>query len=193
MNMDKLALSTTRVLYKTIVFNLVLTTVLKVHADAPAWATTHRGTALPRTHLMRSSSSDATHDTHPGRLLASKNMPATDQYASLLAANPTLAAQLTPQFHVRPPSGWVNDPNGPLEYPNGTYHLFFQHNPVSSNWVRTHTVCRSMSPLHHSTRVLHTGPTSSPTTLYTGAPSHMPSFPTLSMTMTASLAVPQPS
>ena len=33
-----------------------------------------------------------------------------------------------PVHHVRPPSGWVNDPNGPIRW-NGRYHLFFQHNP----------------------------------------------------------------
>ena len=33
-----------------------------------------------------------------------------------------------PQFHVRPPHGWLNDPNGPFLW-RGRYHLFFQHNP----------------------------------------------------------------
>jgi len=35
-----------------------------------------------------------------------------------------------PRLHVRPPSGWLNDPNG-LCRVDGTYHVFFQHNPVS--------------------------------------------------------------
>ncbi len=56
-------------------------------------------------------------------------------YASLITSNPQLGQQLKPQFHIRPPMGWVNDPNGPLEYPKGTYHLFFQYNPAGSNWV----------------------------------------------------------
>ncbi len=35
-----------------------------------------------------------------------------------------------PRLHVRPPTGWVNDPNG-LCRVDGTYHVFFQHNPDS--------------------------------------------------------------
>lgn len=31
-----------------------------------------------------------------------------------------------PRFHVRPPTGYVNDPNGPL-LSGGTFHLYFQH------------------------------------------------------------------
>lgn len=33
-----------------------------------------------------------------------------------------------PQYHFSPAKNWMNDPNG-LLYHNGTYHLFFQHNP----------------------------------------------------------------
>ncbi|MET0740618.1 MAG: glycoside hydrolase family 32 protein [Candidatus Nanopelagicales bacterium] len=34
-----------------------------------------------------------------------------------------------PRHHIRPISGWLNDPNGPLRW-NGRYHVFFQHNPA---------------------------------------------------------------
>lgn len=33
-----------------------------------------------------------------------------------------------PSLHGRPATGWVNDPNG-LAFIDGTYHVFFQHNP----------------------------------------------------------------
>jgi fructan beta-fructosidase len=41
--------------------------------------------------------------------------------------------QYRPQFHYSPASNWCNDPNG-LVYNNGTYHLFYQHNPLGNVW-----------------------------------------------------------
>jgi beta-fructofuranosidase len=37
-----------------------------------------------------------------------------------------------PQYHLMPPSQWLNDPNGPL-YWKGRYHMFYQYAPVISN------------------------------------------------------------
>ena len=34
-----------------------------------------------------------------------------------------------PIYHFLPPSGWMNDPNGPITESGGTHHLFYQHNP----------------------------------------------------------------
>jgi len=39
-----------------------------------------------------------------------------------------------PQYHVRPQTGWLNDPNGPFQSADGTYHVFFQHNPHGASW-----------------------------------------------------------
>ncbi|MDZ5473993.1 sucrose-6-phosphate hydrolase [Bacillus sp. 31A1R] len=36
-------------------------------------------------------------------------------------------------FHMAPPSYWMNDPNG-FCYFNGEYHLFYQHHPFSPEW-----------------------------------------------------------
>lgn len=40
---------------------------------------------------------------------------------------------LRPQYHFTSKRGWFNDPNG-LIYYDGTYHLYYQHNPMSVFW-----------------------------------------------------------
>lgn len=45
--------------------------------------------------------------------------PATEQYR--------------PYLHFSPERNWMNDPNG-LVYDDGTWHLFFQHNPHGTRW-----------------------------------------------------------
>ena len=38
------------------------------------------------------------------------------------------ADQQRPTYHFLPPSNWINDPHGLIEW-NGRYHLFYQYNP----------------------------------------------------------------
>lgn len=42
-----------------------------------------------------------------------------------------------PRFHLMPPSGWMNDPNGVVQW-DGRYHVFYQHNPHAPRWGPPH-------------------------------------------------------
>lgn len=51
---------------------------------------------------------------------------------TLLAADPH-----RPQYHFLPPSNWLNDPNGLIQW-KGQYHLFYQYNPFAPVWGSIH-------------------------------------------------------
>ncbi|MFN8419946.1 MAG: glycoside hydrolase family 32 protein [Anaerolineae bacterium] len=42
-----------------------------------------------------------------------------------------------PRYHFLPPSNWMNDPNGFIQW-QGQWHLFYQHNPYSPLWGKMH-------------------------------------------------------
>ncbi len=51
---------------------------------------------------------------------------------ALLAGDPH-----RPQYHFQPPSNWMNDPNGLIQW-KGNYHLFYQYNPCAAVWGSIH-------------------------------------------------------
>jgi beta-fructofuranosidase len=40
-------------------------------------------------------------------------------------------------YHIMGPAGWINDPNGLIQY-KGEYHVFYQYHPYSSEWGPMH-------------------------------------------------------
>ena len=56
-----------------------------------------------------------------------KNMQLSDTFDT------TNREQYRPVYHHTPAWGWMNDPNG-MFYKDGTWNLYFQHNPYGSQW-----------------------------------------------------------
>ena len=54
-------------------------------------------------------------------------------FCAFAQTNFSYKEQYRPRFHFSPAINWCNDPNG-LVYNNGTYHLFYQHNPFGNVW-----------------------------------------------------------
>jgi beta-fructofuranosidase len=42
-----------------------------------------------------------------------------------------------PRYHFLPPSNWINDPNGVIQW-RGRYHVFYQYNPTGAIWGNMH-------------------------------------------------------
>jgi fructan beta-fructosidase len=54
--------------------------------------------------------------------------------ATAAQADPDPATQqYRPYLHYTPLKNWMNDPNG-LVYHNGTYHMYYQYNPLGTTW-----------------------------------------------------------
>lgn len=62
----------------------------------------------------------------------------TIDVADVRATRQRLAADPhRPLYHFLPPSNWMNDPNGLIQW-KGQYHLFYQYNPGGALWGNIH-------------------------------------------------------
>ncbi|KAJ4185847.1 hypothetical protein NW755_008299 [Fusarium falciforme] len=61
-------------------------------------------------------------------------MSVTTTYTASLA-HKTQGFHPRPEYHLKAPQGWINDPCAPAFDPTtGTYHIFYQWNPRSCDW-----------------------------------------------------------
>ena len=90
--------------------------------DVAWWAYLDMNEYVGKTAALTFSSPDA----GPGLAL----IESSDQERHLL---PLYDEKMRPQFHHSQKQGWNNDPNGMVYY-DGEYHLFWQCNPVGTQW-----------------------------------------------------------
>lgn len=68
-----------------------------------------------------------------GHINVDQIVQSDEREAEEVRTEPLFQESYRPQFHFSAQKNWLNDPNG-LVYYKGEYHLFFQHNPMSTSW-----------------------------------------------------------
>ncbi|NLC75990.1 MAG: hypothetical protein GX685_12370, partial [Clostridiales bacterium] len=66
-------------------------------------------------------------------------------------------AHRRPGLHYTVPYGWINDPNG-LIYKNGIWHLYYQHNPMNTEWANMswgHAISRDLIHFEYEGDVMY--------------------------------------
>jgi beta-fructofuranosidase len=78
-----------------------------------------------------------------------RKLPALEPTDAQIAARNIDKDPMRPQYHLLPPSGWMNDPCGPLFW-KGRYHMFYQYNaePISAVKLWAHATSSDMIHWH---------------------------------------------
>ncbi|KAJ8727853.1 hypothetical protein PYW08_016238 [Mythimna loreyi] len=66
-----------------------------------------------------------------------KNKAAVEEYINNTRPNITSNSRYRQHYHVSPPVGWMNDPNG-FSYFKGAFHLFYQFYPYNTSTGNIH-------------------------------------------------------
>ncbi|KAG5984094.1 hypothetical protein E4U55_006126 [Claviceps digitariae] len=81
----------------------------------------------------------------------SREAPQEDELRTGVAVVGNYSGHFRPQIHYSPPSKFLNDPNGMFRDANGTWHLYYQHNPLESVAGHQHWGHATSPDLYHWT------------------------------------------
>lgn len=81
--------------------------------------------------------SGSVRETENGRNLPHETLTRRADEAARAGADSVQGDPFRLRYHFMPASGWMNDPNGLIQY-RGEYHLFYQHYPYGDKWGPMH-------------------------------------------------------